>query len=139
MKTITPYLLRFVATESVLTLIFRFILSYAIESEISKMVFFTSAIYGALMFISGWYFGKKDSEYMPIFDIGFRFHLSTYLVHNGISFLWVGLGFASKNESLSILSYIAGYWSIFLVIHFIFFLTTRKRTINNLDKENIFE
>lgn len=139
MKTITPYLLKFVITASILTFGFRAFLSYALENEVNDLVFLASSVYGALMFVFGWYFGKKDSEYLPIFDIGFRFHISTYLVHNVISFLWVGVGFGSQNESISVLSYIAVYWGIFLLIHFVFFLKTRKRTINSLDKDNIFE
>ena len=91
------------------------------------------------MFLTGWYFGKKDGEYLPIFDVGFRFHLITYLVHNSISFLWVTLGPASIHESINVILWTAAYWGFFLILHFIFFLFAKKRTIDNLDKKNLFD
>lgn len=139
MKIITPYLLRFTITAAILTLVFRFTLSHGIENQMLILIGASSGIYGALMFVSGWIFGRKDSEYLPIFDIGFRFHLSTYIVHNLISLLWLGLGFGSQYESISITYMVAGYWGVSLIIHFIFYLIARKRSIDSLDKEDIFE
>lgn len=139
MKTITPYLLRFALTATVLTIIFRYFLSYGIEKQFGIIIIISAAAYGLLMFAFGWYFGRKDGEYLPIYDVGFRFHLTTYLIHNGLSLLWIGLGFGSKYENLNVSIVVAIYWGIFLLIHFIFFLWARKNSINNLDKEDIFE
>ncbi|NLC66924.1 MAG: hypothetical protein GX752_08365 [Clostridium sp.] len=139
MKTITPYLLRFALTTTLLTIVFRFFLSYGIENQ-SGIIITTSAVtYGLLMFATGWYFGRKDGEYLPIYDVGFRFHLTTYLIHNGISLLWLGLGFGSKYENLSVSIMVAIYWGIFLLLHFIFYIWARKNSIENLDKEDLFE
>ena len=87
MKTITQYLLRFALTATVLTIIFRYFLSYGIENQSGILITISAVTYGLLMFASGWYFGRKDGEYLPIYDVGFRFHLTTYLIHNGISLL----------------------------------------------------
>ena len=139
MKTITPYLLRFALTTTLLTIVFRFFMSYGIENQ-SGIIITTSAVtYGLLMFATGWYFGRKDGEYLPIYDVGFRFHLTTYLIHNGISLLWLGLGFGSKYENLSVSIMVAIYWGIFLLLHFIFYIWARKNSIENLDKEDLFE
>uniref|UniRef100_UPI004048EA0B hypothetical protein n=1 Tax=Mariniflexile sp. TaxID=1979402 RepID=UPI004048EA0B len=139
MKTITPYLLRFALTATLLTIVFRYFLSYGIENQ-SGIIITTSAVtYGLLMFASGWYFGRKDGEYLPIYDVGFRFHLTTYLIHNGISLLWIVLGFGSKYENLSVSIMVAIYWGIFLLLHFIFYVWARKNSIENLDKEDLFE
>lgn len=139
MKTITPYLLIFALTTTLLTIVFRFFLSYGIENQ-SGIIITTSAVtYGLLMFATGWYFGRKDGEYLPIYDVGFRFHLTTYLIHNGISLLWLGLGFGSKYENLSVSIMVAIYWGIFLLLHFIFYIWARKNSIENLDKEDLFE
>ncbi len=139
MKTITPYLLRFALTTTLLTIVFRFFLSYGIENQ-SGIIITTSAVtYGLLMFATGWYFGRKDGEYLPIYDVGFRFHLTTYLIHNGISLLWLGRGFGSKYENLSVSIMVAIYWGIFLLLHFIFYIWARKNSIENLDKEDLFE
>ncbi len=139
MKTITPYLLRFALAVTVLTIIFRYFLSYGIEKQSGIIIAISAATYGLLMFASGWYFGRKDGEYLPLYDIGFRFHLTTYLIHNGISLLWIGFGLGSKHENLSVSIMAAVLWGISLLIHFAFFLWARKNSINNLDKEDIFE
>ena len=114
-------------------------LSYGIDHQSLTIINTSSVIYGSLMFISGWIFGKKDGEYLPIFDIGFRFHLMTYIIHNAVSMLWLAMGLGAKNESLGIAYQVAAYWGVFLVIHFIFYIMARKRTIDNLDVEDIFE
>lgn len=139
MKTITIYLLRYALTATVLTIIFRYFLSYGIDNQSGIIITISSATYGLLMFVSGWYFGRKDGEYLPIYDVGFRFHLTTYVIHIGISLLWILLGFGSKYENLNVPIMVAFYWGIFLLLHFVFFLWARKNSINNLDKEDIFE
>ena len=82
MKTITSFLLRFALTAIILTIIFRYFLSYGIENKSLIIIALSAILYGAAMFISGWYFGKKDGEYLPIYDVGFRFHFTTYLIYN---------------------------------------------------------
>ena len=139
MKTLTPYLLRFALAAVVLTLVFRYFLSYGIEIQTKTIVISSAIIYGISMFSSGLFFGKKDGEYLPIFDVGFRFHLATYVIHNGISLLWIWLGFGSKYEKLEISLMVATYWGIFLFLHLIFYLWARRNSINNLDKEDLFE
>lgn len=139
MKTITRYLLRYAFTATILTLIFRYFLSYGIENKSDITIASSAIIYGITMFVSGGYFGKKDGEYLPIFDVGFRFHLTTYLVHNGISLFWIGLGFGATNETLGLAVMVAIYWGFFLLLHFGFYVWAKKYSINNLDKEDIFE
>ena len=139
MKTITRYLLRFAITATILTLLFRYFLSYGIENKSDITIVLSAIIYGITMFVSGGYFGKKEGEYLPIFDVGFRFHLTTYLVHNGIFLLWIGLGFGAVNETLSLAVMIAVYWGFFLLLHFGFYVWAKKYSIKNLNKNDIFE
>ena len=72
MKTITSFLLKFALAASVLALIFRYFLSYGIENKAPMIIIVSSVLYGVAMFINGFYFGKKDSEYLPIYDVGLR-------------------------------------------------------------------
>lgn len=139
MKTMTPYLLKYSITAILLTITFRYSLSYGLENKSTAIVIISAIIYGISMFASGWYFGRKDGEYLPIFDVGFRFHLVTYIIHNSISFFWIKFGFASQYENLNAVINTMIYWGIFLLIHFIFFLWARKNSINNLNKEDIFD
>ncbi|MDO5607294.1 MAG: hypothetical protein Q4G08_02450, partial [Capnocytophaga sp.] len=84
----TKPLLKFAFTAVVLTLLFRYFLSYGIENKSFVITVLSSTLYAVAMFAAGFYFGKKDREFLPIYDIGFRFHLVTYLIHNSISELW---------------------------------------------------
>lgn len=139
MKTITKYLVQFAIVASVLTVIFRFSLSYGIENQSKWVVVLSSVIYGLAMFLTGLYFGQKDGKYLPVLDLGFRFHLATFLVHNVISYLWLVSGFASSYENINSLNVVLIIWGVILVVHFIIYLLSRKKTINNLDKEDLFD
>lgn len=139
MKTITPYLLRFAFVAIILTIIFRYFLSYGIENQSTIIIILSGMIYGISMFISGWIIGKKDGEYLPIFDVGFRFHFTTFLVFSVVSELWFILGFNSRYEKIETVHITILIWSILLLIHFIAYLWARKNSINNLDKNDLFE
>ena len=136
MKTITPFLLKFAL---VLAIIFRYLLSYGIDHKTYIVITLAVVLYGIGMFVSGWYFGIKDGEYLPIHDVGFRFHFTTYLIHNLISELWFVFGFNSSYERVRIIHITAIIWGFFLLCHFLFFLRARKNSIDNLDKTSLFE
>ena len=101
-------------------------------------MFFNAALAPA-QHVEWWYFGKKDREQLPIYDIGFRFHLTTYVVHNLISLAWFEFGFASTYERRSSIVMTAIIWGVFLFHHAVFIFWTRKKTIKGLDKENLFD
>lgn len=88
MKTITPFLLRFALFASLLTIAFRFFISYGIDNKSTILVGIVAVVYFLSLFFGGWYFGKKDGNYLPIYDVGFRFHLTIYLIYNVISEGW---------------------------------------------------
>lgn len=140
MKTlITPNLIKFTLTTLFLTIIFRIGLSTSITDEMIVGVIISALAYAILMWFNGSYFGRKEYEYLPIYDIGFRFHLMTFIVHNGVSLLWFVFGFESKYENINIIFMTAIIWSIFLIIHLVYYISVRKSTIKNLDKEDLFE
>ena len=140
MKTlITSNLVKFTLTTAILTIIFRFGLSYSISNKMSIALILSSVIYAILMWCNGSYFGRKEYEYLPIYDIGFRFHLATFLAHNLTSIFWFVFGFESQYENIQTIYLTALIWAVFLIIHFIYFLSVRKSTIKNLDKNDLFE
>jgi hypothetical protein len=140
MKTlITKNLLKFTLATILLTILFRIGLSTSITNKMTLAVIICSIVYGILMWFNGSYFGKKEYEYLPIYDIGFRFHLSTFLAHNIVSVLWFVFAFESKYENIKVIYITALIWSVILIIHLIYYLSIRKETIKNLDKENLFE
>lgn len=139
MRIFTPYLVKFAVAACLLTVIFRYFLSYGIQIENTEIIALSSVIYGSLMFTSGWYFGTKDGEYLPIMDVGFRFHFVTFLTHNIISLLWFAFGFQSKYENIKIIYLTILIWIPFLLIHLYFFVNARKKSINGLDKTDLFD
>lgn len=138
-KLITPNLLKFTLTTAILTIIFRIGLSTSITSKMIIAVVISALVYAIFMWFNGFYFGKKEYEYLPIYDIGFRFHLSTFLAHNLISVLWFVFGFESPYENIYTIYTTASIWSVFLIFHLVYFLYVRKSSIKNLDKEDLFE
>lgn len=139
MKTITPYLVKFAVAATLLTVIFRYFLSYGIEHQNITIIIVSSVVYGGLMFASGWFFGEKDGNYLPIYDVGFRFHLTTFLVHNVISLLWFACGFQSTYEEIQTVYLSILVWIPILLFHLYFYAKARKKSINGLDKNDLFE
>ena len=136
---LTPNLVKFTLLTILLTVLFRIALSSFITNQMIVAVVMTSIVYGVLMWFNGSFFGRKDYEDLPIYDVGFRFHLTTFLTHNLISILWFTFGFQSKYESVRIIYLTAAIWSLFLLAHFIYYLSVRKSTVNGLDREDLFE
>lgn len=139
MKSITPQLVKFAVAAILLTIIFRFCLSYGIEYQNYIIILTSSILYGGLMFSFGWYLGKKDGEYLPIYDVGFRFHFTTFLVHNIISLLWFAFGFESKYEKINVVYLTILIWIPILLFHLYFYLKAQKKSINGLNKDDLFE
>lgn len=140
MKTlISKNLINYFIITFLLTALFRFGLSSSIEVETLAGIIIIPTLYGALMWMTGVFFGKKDRVDLPIYDVGFRFHFATFLSHNIVSFTWFLLGFSSTKEHIAAVYITAVIWGIALLIHFIFFLKARKSTIKDLNKTDLFE
>ncbi len=100
-KYITPPFLGFIATAILLTVAARFCISASLNHYAMKAVIISPLAYAMLMFAAGWWLGSKDAKYLPIYDTGFRFNLTTCIVYLAISYLWFGLGFNSPMEKVS--------------------------------------
>jgi len=98
-----------------------------------------AAAYAVLVFIAGWIFGKRDHLSLPLFDVGFRFHLVSYLVCNGVAEIRLFLNYNSVYESDASVHLTALIWGIFILIHFLFYLYTRRNTIDGISKNELFE
>ena len=139
MKTINQYLSKFAITILILTVVFRYSLSSLLSNKEFILVFIPAVLYFLSMFSAGWYFGKKDKEFLPIFDIGFRFHFVTYIVFTLMSEMWFLMGFASKYENIKTVHITALIWGFLMITHFILYLMAKKNSINDLDKSDLFE
>ena len=119
MKALTIRLGQFAICALVLTVLFRYALNLCIEANSVIGTTTCSIVYGGLMFLVGWYFGTKDAKENEVHDIGFRYHLVTYILCIGIGYGVHYLGWHA--ESLRAMTITAISWGIGLLVHFIFY------------------
>ncbi len=139
MKSLTVNQLKFAGILITITLAFRFGLSALLENMQFIWAWLLAAVYSISIFAAGWVFSKKDYESLPLYDIGFKYHLITYLVCNVIAEVWFLLGFQSSFESIKSVHLTALFWGIGLIIHLIFYLFARKDSIKGIEKSDIFD
>ena len=139
MKIISRNLLLFAMLLLLYTLAFRFGLSTLLTAEKWTWVVLISVLYGAMIFVTAWMTGKRDGMQNFLFDAGFRWNLTTYIVWGAASEAWFLLGLHSVYETIRIVHITLLIWSGFLVFHLILFLILRRRTIKGIHKTNIFD
>ncbi|MCF8306150.1 MAG: hypothetical protein K9I71_06715 [Ignavibacteriales bacterium] len=139
MKFMTKNLLLFSIFLFIFTFIFRYFLSSLLQDRNFESSWITVIVYAVLVFIVGWVFGNRDNEHLPLYDIGFRFHASTYLICNLIAEFWHLSGYNSVYEPISTVHLTTIIWGIVLLIHLAFYLYTRKYAIRGIKKSELFE
>jgi hypothetical protein len=139
MKIVSRNLLLFAFLLLVYTILFRYGLSSLLTAEKWIWVILISVVYGAIIFVTAWMTGKRDGINNFLFDAGFRWNLTTFIVWGVASEAWFLLGLHSQYETIRIVHITLLIWSGFLVLHLILFLILRKRTIKGVHKSNIFE
>ena len=137
MKALTIRLGEFAISALVLTVLFRYALNLCIEVHSVTGTTLCSIVYACLMYLVGWYFGKKDAVENDFHDIGFRFHMVTYLLCIGIGYGAYYLGW--NTENLRAMAITAISWGIGLAIHFVFYLIEQRKTIKGYAKDEIFQ
>jgi hypothetical protein len=139
MKTITKNLIYFALFFLIGAIIFRYGLSFFLDTRSYNLVWVIAGIYFIFNYLIGWFFGKRDYETLPLYNIGFRFHLVTYLLFNSVSLLWFTLGFHSTFERIEVIYITAIIWGFLLLVHFVFYYFSLKNSIKGISKEEIFE
>lgn len=139
MKIISPNLLLFALLLLVYTLLFRWGLSSLLTAERFLWVVLIALVYGAIIFFTAWTTGKRDGMNNFLFDAGFRWNLTTFIVWGAASEAWFLLGLNSHYETIRIVHITLLIWSGFLFLHFLLFLILRRRTIKGVHKSDIFE
>lgn len=137
MKALTIRLGQFAISALFLTVLFRYALNLCIGVNSLFGTVSCSIVYGGLMYLLGWYFGKKDAVENEVHDIGFRYHFITYI-------LCIGIGYGAyywgwNTETLRAMAITAISWGIGLAIHFVFFLLEQRKTIKGYAKDEIFQ
>ena len=137
MKVFTLRLFQFAFCALLVTILFRYILNICIVQNGWILPVLCSIVYFGSMFLCGLYFGRKDEIENGIHDIGFRFHITTYIMCIGMSFLSFYIGW--ETETLKSIAITALCWGGILLVHFILFLLEQKKTIKGYSKDDLFE
>lgn len=140
MKTITRNLVLFALLLLAYTLLFRFGLSSLLDAERFIWVWPLAIIYAGAIFATAWSLGSRDGKDNFLFDAGLRWNLTTWIVWGASSEAWFLLDLHSRYESVRTLHLTLIIWFVFIILHVILFLILRrKRTIDGIYKEDIFE
>ena len=137
MKALSLRLGQFAVCALLVTAMFRYALNLCIGKESMLAAVSCSVIYFCLMYYIGYYFGGKDAVENGYHDIGFRFHLATYVICIGVGIGAYCIGWYT--EPLKAMAITAISWGFGLLIHFIFFLIAQKSTIKGYAREEIFQ
>lgn len=137
MRIFTFQLFQFSICVLIVTVLFRYVLNIFIGLNGWFLSVLCSIVYFGLMFLIGWYFGKKDEIENGIHDIGFRFHSITYIICIGVSYLSDYIGW--NTESFKSITVTTLCWGGILLVHFILFLLEQRKTIKGYSKDDIFE
>lgn len=137
MRIFTFQLFQFAICVLIVTILFRYVLNLCIDLDGWILPVLCSLVYFGLMFLIGWFLGKKDEIENSIHDIGFRFHSITYIMCIGMSYLSHYIGWNA--ESFKSITITALCWGGILLVHFILFLFEQRKTIKGYSKDDIFE
>jgi len=138
MKIFTRQLIIFAILMAIYTLIFRIVLSYCIGNQSWILLGATSLLYFGIIFFTAFFLGKSDAQENPFFDLGLRFHVTSYLIWAGVSFGWFYLGHPHHYEHVTDILHPLLYWGFIVILHTVIFLITRKDTIRGIRKDEIF-
>ena len=102
MKILSRNLLLYAFLLFVYTLLFRFGLGALLTAEKWFWVIIIAVVYGGMIFFTAWTTGKRDGMENFLFDAGFRWNLTTFVVWGIASEAWFLLGLHSLHETIRV-------------------------------------
>lgn len=139
MKYITKNLIIHSVIFLLTSFLFRYLISWSLTNSYFNGVWIIAMFYFLALVIMIWRFSILDKKHLPLYDLGFRFHLATFLVWLSVSHIWFAFGSISVHEHIMQLHISSLVWLITLAIHFSIYLLTRKKSLNGLKKTEIFD
>ncbi|MCB2198960.1 hypothetical protein KQI63_06110 [bacterium] len=119
MKYLTRNLILFGLVTIALSLLFHFRLHGMLLSETYGGIWWIAFAYAGAMFLNGFFFGMFDPQRKSRVDLGFMYHLVTFVV---VIPIWLGMIFfgpAKGNFLLWIDLNIMVVWAVVLLMHFL--------------------
>ena len=114
---------------------FFYYLSAALESQSHENMGWYALAFAVVLFVSGLVLGWKDPVRQSRADLGFQYHLYTFIIVNGIGIPWMFVDMGIHHGSIMHAVYQVGPWAIGLFAHYYF----SSRSIKGMDKGDIFE
>ncbi len=136
MKVWTKGFTTFLILASILTLIFRIVLSNLLTNQFYTLVWLLAAFYGLFMFIIGYISGERDKNEFSLTQSFLRWNGGTYIVWGLVSYPWMLLGNPAPSEKLNTLNLAMIIWAI---IGTMVYLIIKYSTIKGVDKSEIFD
>ncbi|MDC1106830.1 hypothetical protein OAT16_08990 [Prolixibacteraceae bacterium] len=138
MKFLTKNLIYFATVIAITSIAFDF-LFFNMNLGVGAGTYILPIAYGMICFCAGWFFGRRDRMELNLWDIGFRFNLTTFLVCNSIHEVWYRYVLDASGSLLRGLHNGMLIWSFFIIIHFYYFMRCRRGSIKGLKKDQIFD
>ena len=134
MITMTKNLKYFSGLTLIFSAVFFYNLYSALQTQSYGNIWIFAVLYGVILFCTGLFLGYKDSVRKSRADLGFQYHLMTFIIVNGIGIPWMFISIGLKTETLlsATIQFIS--WGIGLFIHYYF----SSRSMKGMNKEEVF-
>jgi|AntAceMinimDraft_12_1070368.scaffolds.fasta_scaffold233873_1 hypothetical protein len=139
MKYITKNLVIHAVIFLLASFLFRYLISLSLSNGYFSGVWIVAAVYFLSLTLMIWKFSILDKKHLPLYDLGFRFHVATYIVWVFASYTWFMFGNLSTHENMIQLHISSIIWFVILGVHFAIFRLTRKKSFKGLKKSEIFD
>ncbi len=134
MITMTKNLKYFSGLTLIFSAVFFYNLYSALQTQSYSNIWIFAILYGAILFCTGLFLGYKDSVRKSRADLGFQYHLMTFIIVNGIGIPWMFISIGLKTETLLSASTQFIPWGIGLFVHYYF----SSRSMKGMNKEEVF-
>jgi len=134
MITMTKNLKYFSGLTLIFSAVFFYNLYSALQTQSYSNIWIFAILYGAILFCTGLFLGYKDSVRKSRADLGFQYHLMTFIIVNCIGIPWMFISIGLKTETLLSASIQFIPWGIGLFVHYYF----SSRSMKGMNKEEVF-
>jgi len=122
----------------ILSICFNYLRTSLIEAELYTPLMITGFIFMLLFYLCGLYFGYKEESPNKM-NIWLKYNIAAFISFIGVSLLWNISGLSYENDNLLSIAVVAIIWIMISTMRIPFYLKYRKKCINGIDREEIFD
>jgi len=117
------------------SIIFFYYLYTALQEQSYSNIWWFAGFFGVFLFVIGFVLGCKDPVHKSRKDLGFQYHLITFLIVNGVGIPWL-LFSAQLNPHTYLNAALQVFpWAVGLFFHFY----VSSKSIKGMNKEELFD